>query len=133
MINLKIMFTTLLISITSYGCTFIHHTFAPNYTKEECQKIEANLDKLEIGMDKTEVISLIGKESQDKVYPYSGLFPEHKNQWEIWLLCVDSDSCIFQQSLGREQCYKWYMVAFDLETDKLIKVFSDNPERVRFT
>ena len=126
------MFITLLISVASYGCTFINHTFTPNYTKEECQQIEANLDKLKIGMDKTEVISLIGKESRDKVYPYSELFPEHKNQWEIWLLCVDSDSCVFQQSLEREQCYEWHMIAFDVETGKLVKVFSYDPEMAGF-
>lgn len=133
MINLKIIFITLLMSVTSYGCTFINHTFTANYTKQECQQIEANIDKLKIGMNKTKVISLIGKESRDKVYPNLGLFPEHKSQWEIWLLCVDSNSCVFQQSLGREQCYKWHMIAFDVETGKLVKVFSDNPERIGFS
>ena len=132
MINSKIIFLLFLISVSSYGCTFINHTFTPNYTEKQCEQIESNFDQLKNGMDKTEVISLIGKESRYKVYRYPGFFLEQKNEWEIWILCVDSESCIFQQSLGREQCYKWHMIAFDVKTGKLVKVFSDNPERVGF-
>ena len=132
MIHIKIAIMIFFMSIASYGCTFFSYTFAPNYTKEQCKKMESNFDKLKIGMTKPDVISLIGKESKDKVYPYSGLFPEHQNQWEIWLLCVDSDSCVIQVS-GKKQCYKWHMIAFDIKTDTLLKVFSDNPERIGFT
>ena len=91
----------------------------PNYTEEQCKQIKSNFDRLKIGITKTEVISLIGKESREKIYPYSGLFPEHKSQWEIWLLC-------------KEKPYQWQMVAFDMKTGKLVKVFSDELERIGF-
>ncbi|MEM8677355.1 MAG: hypothetical protein AAGF83_26375, partial [Cyanobacteria bacterium P01_G01_bin.67] len=113
-------------------CLFIYYAFTPHYTKEECKQIKSNLNQLRIGMTKIEVISLIRKESKDKVYPYSGLFPEHKTQWEILMLCVDSDSCIYVKTLEREQCREWHMIAFDAQTGKVVKIFSDDPERIGF-
>ena len=133
MIKSKIAILFFLLSITCSSCRFPTLTFTPGYTEKECQQIEANLDKLEIGMTRTEVISLIAEKSGDIIHLNPGLFPEQKTIWEIWRLCVDRKSCIFEESLGREVCYEWYMIAFDLETGKLIKVFSDDPERVRFT
>ena len=81
MINLKIIVIPILISIASYGCTFVNQTYTPNYTKKQCEQMESNFNQLKIGMNKNEVISWIGKESRYKVYPYSGLFPEQQNQW----------------------------------------------------
>ncbi|AFZ34588.1 hypothetical protein Sta7437_1008 [Stanieria cyanosphaera PCC 7437] len=48
------------------------------------------------------------------------------------MLCSDLNSCIFVKSLGRVQCYEWQMIAFNTETGKVVKVFSDDPERIGF-
>ena len=132
MTKLKIAILFSLINITCYSCRFPKLTFTPGYTEKECQQIEANLDKFKIGMDRIEVISLIGKESGDIIHLNPGMFPEQKTKWEVWRLCVDPKSCMFVESLGKEWCHESYMVAFDLETGKLIKVFSDDPEMTGF-
>lgn len=132
MIKLKIVIVALCLSITNSSCNFIGNVLRTGYTNEQCNQIAANFDKLKIGMAKNEVINLIGEESNNIIYRSPGLFPEQKTEWEIWMLCVDSKSCIFQQSLGREQCYRWHMIAFDTKNNKLIKVFSDDPERIGF-
>ena len=133
MIKSKIAILFYLLSITCFSCSHASYlSFTSNYTKKECQQIEANLDRLKIGMERTEVISLIGKESRYKLYSNSGLFPEHNTQWEVWLLCKDPKSCMFVQHLERRRCYESYMIAFDVKTDKLIKVFSYDPEMAGF-
>ena len=133
MIKFKIIILFFCLSIFISSCSFIGNVFRLGYTEEQCKQIKANFNQLKIGMTKNQVVSLIGEKSNYIVYRYPGFFPEQKTEWEIWLLCVDSKSCIFQESLGREQCYKWHMIAFDVKTGKLMKVFSDNPERIGFT
>ena len=134
MIKSKIAILFYLLTITCFSCSDgIYFVSAPDYTEEECKHIEANFDKLKIGMNKTEVISLIGRESLDKVLLDPEFFPEQKTMWEVWRLCIDPKSCTFVESLGREQCSQWYMIAFNFETNKLIKVFSEEAEKVLFT
>lgn len=91
-----------------------------------------NFERIKIGMNKQEILLVINSEPKSKVYLYPGFFPKQKTEWEIWMLCADLDSCIFVQSLGRKQCYEWHMIAFDTQTGKVIKIFSDNPERIGF-
>lgn len=131
MIMLKVFITILFLSTSISSCS-IYNFFAPDFTKKECEYIRKKLPKIQRGMTKEKVFTLINTEIKSKVYPHSGLFPEHKTQWEIWILCVDLDSCITANS-GSKQCYKWHMIAFDVETNKVVKVFSDDPERIGFT
>lgn len=122
MINLKILTAAFCLSITTSSCSFISNVFRLGYTEEQCKQINTNLNQLKIGMTKNEVIKLIGEESNYIIYPnpgYSKAFPEQKNQWEIWLLCQKSP-------------YQWQMIAFDVKTDRLIKVFSDDPDKIGF-
>jgi hypothetical protein len=92
----------------------------PDFSKKRCELVQENYKKIQIEMNKEEVLLLIGKEPRYKVYPYAGVvFPYQKTQWEIWMLC-------------KEKPYKWQMIAFDIETEKVVKIFSDDPERVGF-
>jgi murein tripeptide amidase MpaA len=122
MIKLKIAIVALCLSFTTSSCIFIGNAFRTGYTEKQCNQIAANFDKLKIGINKSEVINLIGEESDNKIYPnpgYSKALPEQKTQWKIWLLC-------------QEQPYQWQMIAFDIHTQKLVKVFSDDPDTIGF-
>ena len=103
----------------------------PDFSNNECETIRENYEQIKPGMSKEEVLLLIDSEPRNKIYPYSGVFPEQKTQWEIWLLCAELGSCIVADS-GIEKCYKWQMVAFDSKTEKVIKAFHDSPDRVGF-
>lgn len=107
--------------------------FRPDFSKKQCDTIRANFGKIKTGMNKKEVESFLSSKARTKIYPNAGvIFPEQKDQWEIWLLCQDLNSCIFVTSLDREHCYEWHMIAFDVETETVVKVFSDDPDRVGF-
>jgi hypothetical protein len=119
MIKFKIIVTAFCFSISISSCTLINNMSRPGYTERQCKQIAVNYDQLKIGMTKIAVINLIGETSDNIIFPYSGVFPEQKNQWEIWLLCKENPDL-------------WQMIAFDMKTNKLIKVFSDDPDRVGF-
>jgi len=70
-------------------------------------------------MSKEEVLSIIKNKPDYRFNHSPGLFPEQNTDWEIWMLCADLDSCIFEESLGRERCYKSHMIAFDSQTGKV--------------
>ena len=110
----------------------IYSFLSPNFSKKECEAIRENFGKIKIGMSKKEVLLVIKKEPDYKLNHAPGLFPEQKTEWEIWMLCADLNSCIFVESLGREQCYEWHMIAFNSQTGKVIKFFSDDPDKVGF-
>ena len=110
----------LVVSFYFLAVSLIIYSFlSPNFTKKECEVIRKNFGKLKIGMSKEEVLLLIGKESDYKIYRYPRIFPEQKTVWEFWLLC-------------KEKPYKWQMIAFDSETEKVVKVFYDELERIGF-
>jgi hypothetical protein len=91
-----------------------------DFSEKRCEIVRENYKKIQIGMNKEEVLFLIEKKPLFRVYRNSGtIFPEQKKQWEIWRLC-------------KEKPYKWQMIAFDTETEKVVKIFSDDPERVGF-
>ena len=127
LIFLLVIFSSVLILTT----IIIYNFLTPVYSEQDCEVIRQNYEKLKLGMNKEEVLLLIKKEPDYKVYRYSDFFPEQETEWEIWLLCKDFNSCIID-SLGQEQCYEWQMIAFDTETGKVVKIFSDDPERVGF-
>lgn len=110
---------------------FIYSYVKPDYSKKECEVVRQNFDEIKPGMSKEEVLLLINSEPRSKIFPYSGVFPEQKTQWEIWLLCADLDSCIVADS-DIKTCYEWQMIAFDSKTEKVIKAFYDSPDRVGF-
>jgi hypothetical protein len=92
---------------------------SPGFSEKQCEVIKGNYKKLRIGMNKQEVLLLIGKEPGYQLTRYPGFFPEQNTVWEFWMLC-------------KEKPYKWQMIAFDTETGKVVKNFSDDPERVGF-
>jgi len=129
----KFLVTALALCILVPSCLVTYSFFQPDYSQKECEAIRANYENIKVGMNKEEVLSFIGSEPSSKVYPYSKVaFPEQETQWEIWMLCADLNSCIYVESLGREQCYEWQMIAFDFQTGKVVKIFSDDPERIGF-
>jgi hypothetical protein len=120
MIKLRFLIIFLILCISIPSCLFVYKFFAPEFSEKQCETVRENYKKIRIGMNKEEVLLLIGKEPRYKVYPYAGVvFPYQKTQWEIWLLC-------------KEKPYKWQMIAFDTETGKAVKLFSDSPERIGF-
>ena len=129
-LNFLIIFLILCISISS--CLITYSFFRPDFNKKQCEAIRENYGKITIGMNREEVTLLLNSRVRNRVYPYSGvIFPEQWAQWEVWLLCKDLNSCIKAVS-GKEQCYEWLMVAFDIKTGKVVKIFSDDPERIGF-
>jgi len=131
--KLKFLITFTVLSALIASCIISYNFFRPDFSKNQCEAIRENFGKIKTGMDKEEVESLLSAKVRSKIYPYTAVFPEQQAQWEIWMLCADLNSCIFVASLGREQCYKWHMIAFDTQTGKVVKVFSDSPDRVGFT
>jgi hypothetical protein len=118
--KLKFFLVFLVLCVSIPSCLFVYKFFAPDFSEKQCKIIKENYKKLRIGMNKEEVLVLIGKEPRYQIYPYSRVvFPEQRTQWEIWMLC-------------KEKPYKWQMIAFDTETEKVVKIFSDDPERVGF-
>jgi hypothetical protein len=88
------------------------------YTQEQCKYVAKNFHKLNVGMSKKEVTPLIGGER--KSMP-TGRFQKQKDRWAIWALCKNPKN-------ERE----WLMIAFDPKTDKVVKIFSGNPETYGF-
>lgn len=126
---------TLIISLVScyllaWALVFYEFT-KPDYSKNECEVIRKNFDKIKLGMSKEAVLLLINTEPSSKIHRYPGFFLEQNTDWEIWMLCANLNSCVVT-NLGNKQCYEWQMVAFDSQTERVVKVFSDNPERVGF-
>jgi hypothetical protein len=111
---------------------FAYKFFAPDFNEKQRETIREKYKKIRIGMNKEEVLLLIGKEPRYQISRYPGIFPEQKTVWEFWMLCADLNSCILVESLGRVQCYEWQMIAFDTETGKVVKIFSDDLERIGF-
>ena len=131
MINLKSVVTALCLSITTSSCAFIKYQITPEYTNKQCSIVRKNFYKLKIGMNKSDVIPLIGGKRIKDILLNPNYFPEQKNVWEIWPLCYEPKSCIKNNS-NQKKCYEWQMIAFDSATGKVIKIFSDNPEMIGF-
>lgn len=89
------------------------------YTQEQCKYVAKNFHKLNLGMRKAEVIPLIGGER--KRMPTGRFERNQKNKWAIWALCKN-----------RKNEREWLMIAFDTKTDKVVKIFSGNPEKYGF-
>jgi hypothetical protein len=113
-------------------CLAIYYFIKPDFNDKQCETVRENYKKIQIGMNKDEVLLLIGKEPRYQISRYPGIFPEQKTVWEFWMLCSELNSCIFDQSVGRVVCHKWQMIAFDNETEKLVKIFSDDLEKIGF-
>lgn len=130
--KLKVLIASFVLLPFLFGSLALYAFLKPDFSKAECEAIRKNLNKIQLGMSKEEVLLILKQdEIESIVYPTSLLFPEQKSQWEFWLLCADLNSCIVEDS-GKEQCYEWHMLAFDSKTEKVIKVFSDSPERIGF-
>lgn len=120
MTKLKFLIIFLILCSPIPSCLVFYYVITPDFSEKQCELVRKNYKKIRIGMNKEEVLLLIGKEPRYKVYPYAEVvFPYQKTQWEIWLLC-------------KEKPYKWQMIAFDTETRKVVKIFSDSPERIGF-
>lgn len=119
MIKLKILFAFFILCSLIPSCLVIYIIFIPGFSEKQCEIIRENYKKIRIGMNKEEVLLQIGKEPHYKVSRDPGFFLEQKTVWEFWMLC-------------KEKPYKWQMIAFDTETGKVVKIFSDSPERIGF-
>ena len=132
MIKPKFLITLLVLCILIPSCLISYSFFRPDFNKKQCEVIRENFGKIKIGMNREEVLSLLDARVRTKIYPYAGVIsPEQKTQWEIWLLCKDVNSCVVTNS-GSKNCSKWLMVAFDFETGKVVKIFSDTPDNIGF-
>ena len=121
----KELLVILLVSIVPSGCAFLDAITWP-YTDEQCEVVEQNFEKLKVGMTKEEVIPLIGGERGIYVNFYGGQFPgnkpeeyetQQKNIWQVWALCKNPKN--------RDE---WLMIAFDTKKNKVLKIFSGDPE-----
>ena len=108
----------------------IYSFLSPDFSKKECEAIRANFGKIKIGMSKEEILMLIKKEPDYQTSRYPGVFREQKTVWEFWLLCSDPDSCVVINPIAK-QCSRWQIVAFDYETEKVVKIFDDEDELER--
>ena len=72
-------------------------------------------------MTKQEIIPLIGGERKANPIFNSGKFKDQKSKWEVWALCSNS-----------KNKYEWWMIVFDTETNKVVKIFSGDPEDYGF-
>jgi hypothetical protein len=131
MIKPKIVFIAFCLSINISSCAFIKEQITLEFTTEQCSVVKSNFDKLKIGMNKNDVIPLIGGKRVKYVLLNPKHFSEQKNVWEIWPLCYDSKSCINSNSESLK-CYEWQMIAFDTVTGKVVKIFSADPEITGF-
>lgn len=131
MIKVKLFVTAFFLCHTISGCTSTDYMFAPEYTKEQCNVVRKNFHKLKIGMTKAEVLPLIGGERKRKITRNPGNFKEQKVKWEIYPLCYEPESCVIEES-EEKVCYEWQMIAFDTKTNKVVKIFSDDPEWTGF-
>lgn len=132
MFKVKPLVALPILCILIFAFSLIYEFLTPKINNDKCEAIRERYEKIKIGMSKDEVISLINTEPNGKVYRHSGFFSEQKSEWEIWILCADLNSCITIKT-GKKQCYKWQMLAFDTTTQKVIKIFSDDPEKIGFT
>lgn len=119
MARLKLVIVSVVIGYFLCWALVIYKSIEPDYSQKECDIIKKNFDQIELGMSKKEVLSIINKEPDYKISRYPGLFLEQKTVWEFWLLC-------------KEKPYQWQMIAFDSETEKVVKVFYDELERIGF-
>lgn len=131
MSKLKIVIIYFILGYFLFWTLAIYKYTKPDFSENQCEVIRQNFYQIELGMSKGEVLSIINKEPSNKVYRSPGFFPEQNTEWEFWMLCADLSSCIVTSS-GKEQCYEWHMLAFDTQTQKVVKIFSDNPERIGF-
>lgn len=100
---------------------YVHVTSPPPFTKEQCEVVKQNFDKLKVGMTKEQVIPLIGGERKVRVILNPGNFPEQQIRWEIWALCSNPNNP-----------YEWYMTVYDTKTNRVVKIVSSDPEAYRF-
>lgn len=118
--KINLLLLVCLTSLTVSGCSFLDLLVSP-YTDEQCKKVEQNFGKLKIGMNKEEVIPLIGGERSVQVTYPPGKFPwkergeyetQQKNPWQLWVLCHNSKS--------RDE---WLMIAFDTKNNRVVRIF----------
>jgi hypothetical protein len=130
--KLKFLIIFLILCSPIPSCLVLYYVITPDFSKKQCEIVRENYKKIRIGMKKEEILLLIGKEPRYQISRYPGIFPEQKTVWEFWMLCSDFNSCIFDQSVKRVVCHKWQMIAFDAETGKVVKIFSDDLEKIGF-
>jgi hypothetical protein len=127
--KIKELLVILLVSLVPFGCSFLGLLISP-YTNEQCEVVEQNFDKLKVGMTKQEVIPLIGGERNYSVTYPPGNFPwkergeyepHQKNPWQLWVLCHNP------KNRG-----EWLMIAFDTKTNRVVRIFSGDPELYDF-
>lgn len=104
----KLMAAILLIASLKLGCTIVFPEITS--TPEEYQRVEKNFKKLKTNMTKAEVEKLIGKPREAKVF----------NNEEIWLLHVNEST----------QGIKWPFVTFNSKTNKVTKIFLEEPDNI---
>lgn len=118
--------------VTVLGSIFLSiYIFFPSaFTKEQCELVERNFDKLKVGMTRKEVLPLIGGERRVSITYPPGEFlreeageslREQKNPWKVMALCTNP-----------ENDYEWYFIAFDTKTNKVVKIFSGWPDKNGF-
>jgi len=128
MIKLKFFLIAIFIGLITSSCvTLIIQATRPAFTDKQCEVVRENFEKLKIGMTKDEIFPLIGGKRPRKIIRNPGQFSEQKTKWEIYPLCYDLESCIIKKS-EKKVCYEWQMIAFDTETNKVIKIFSEEPD-----
>lgn len=100
-----------------------HYLYPYPYTNQQCQEANKNFNRLKIGMSKKEVIPLIGGERKRSPTWKAGKFPgqKNKNPWMVLALCKNPKN-------PRE----WLMIVFDTKTNRVVKIFSGDPEEQGF-
>ena len=134
------VFKVLLLLLVSWFLTVIgglflyaYIVYLPAFTDEQCEVVKQNFDKLKVGMTKEEVIPLIGGERKYYVNVYAGQLPGNKpreyetqqknkkNIWQVWALCDNPNN--------RDE---WLMIVLDTKTNKVVKIFSGDPDLHHF-
>jgi hypothetical protein len=121
---IKRLITTLITLFIIFLGGFIFFVIMLNpspYTDKQCEKVKENFDKLKVGMSKQEIIPLIGGERKANPIFNPGKFKDQKSKWEVWALCPNS-----------KNKYEWWMIVFDTKTNKVVKIFSGDPEAYGF-
>lgn len=102
------LFTVILVAnIMTSGCTL----FLPKISSpEEYRQVQQHYNELKVGMTKSEVEKLVGTPREFRTI----------NNEEIWLLHVNP----------KTQGIKWPFVVFDSNTDRVKRVFLEEPDNV---
>ena len=73
--NPKLIVRLVITSIMTSSCALLNIVYPPAFTTKQCEIVEQSFDKLQVGMSKKEIISLIGGKRRVSVHFSTGKFP----------------------------------------------------------